>query len=303
MPAPREQRACARSCSDAARPRGRRRLRRRRASVAWVSPECRRWRLLQFCLMPQDIAVIANLRVAGHRQPRPRRGAAPGCGTVGSGCQPEPRAYRHACASARWRRSSTSAIAASMSPSISASARARRARRTSARRPCATPWRKPPPSRSYTAEDPFAGLADPAMLARDIPDLDLEHPWDLAPEQAIEYRSRLRGCRACSRFPAHQFGRRIDQQPAGCARLRQLERLPGRLRKHESFAELRSARASRARTCSATTGSPRRAMPKISNRARRSDARPASVRWPGSARERSLRDARRCCSRRSSRAG
>ncbi len=38
----------------------------------------------------------------------------------------------------------------------------------------------------YTAEDAFAGLADPAMLARDIPDLDLEHPWSLAPEQAID---------------------------------------------------------------------------------------------------------------------
>ncbi len=38
----------------------------------------------------------------------------------------------------------------------------------------------------YTAEDPYSGLADPAMLARDIPDLDLEHPWNLTPEQGIE---------------------------------------------------------------------------------------------------------------------
>ena len=38
----------------------------------------------------------------------------------------------------------------------------------------------------FTAEDPFAGLADPDRLARDIPDLDLYHPWDLDVDQAIE---------------------------------------------------------------------------------------------------------------------
>ena len=42
----------------------------------------------------------------------------------------------------------------------------------------------------YTAEDPYAGLIDPEALARDIPDLDLYHPWDLAPEQAIEMAKR-----------------------------------------------------------------------------------------------------------------
>jgi len=38
----------------------------------------------------------------------------------------------------------------------------------------------------YTAEDDAAGLADPERLARDWPDLDLYHPWDLAVERAIE---------------------------------------------------------------------------------------------------------------------
>ncbi|HUL19236.1 MAG TPA: metalloprotease PmbA [Steroidobacteraceae bacterium] len=38
----------------------------------------------------------------------------------------------------------------------------------------------------YTAEDPYAGLIEPEMLAREIPDLDLDHPWDLTPEGAIE---------------------------------------------------------------------------------------------------------------------
>jgi len=38
----------------------------------------------------------------------------------------------------------------------------------------------------YTAEDPYAGLVEPEALAREIPDLDLDHPWDLPPERAIE---------------------------------------------------------------------------------------------------------------------
>ena len=37
----------------------------------------------------------------------------------------------------------------------------------------------------FTAEDPCAGLADEALLARDCPDLDLHHPWSLPVEQAI----------------------------------------------------------------------------------------------------------------------
>jgi len=45
----------------------------------------------------------------------------------------------------------------------------------------------------YTAEDPHAGLADPEELAKDIPDLDLEHPWDIGPEEAIEL---ARACEA-----------------------------------------------------------------------------------------------------------
>ncbi len=38
----------------------------------------------------------------------------------------------------------------------------------------------------FTAADDCAGLADPDMLARDIPDLDLWHPWGLTVERAIE---------------------------------------------------------------------------------------------------------------------
>jgi PmbA protein len=37
----------------------------------------------------------------------------------------------------------------------------------------------------YTAEDDAAGLADPAELARDIPDLQLDHPWSITPDEAV----------------------------------------------------------------------------------------------------------------------
>jgi PmbA protein len=48
----------------------------------------------------------------------------------------------------------------------------------------------------YTAEDECAGLADPEELARDIPDLDLDHPWDLSPEDAVDC---ARACEAAGR--------------------------------------------------------------------------------------------------------
>ena len=45
----------------------------------------------------------------------------------------------------------------------------------------------------YTAHDDFCGLADPALLARDIPDLDLYHPWDISVDEAIELAKRCEG--------------------------------------------------------------------------------------------------------------
>ena len=38
----------------------------------------------------------------------------------------------------------------------------------------------------YTSEDPYAGLADPAQQAKDYPDLDLCHPWQLDVAEATE---------------------------------------------------------------------------------------------------------------------
>ncbi|MCS6785474.1 MAG: metalloprotease PmbA [Thiobacillaceae bacterium] len=47
----------------------------------------------------------------------------------------------------------------------------------------------------YTAEDACAGLADAELLARDYPDLELYHPWDLSVEEAIE---RARACESAA---------------------------------------------------------------------------------------------------------
>ena len=44
-----------------------------------------------------------------------------------------------------------------------------------------------------TAEDPCAGLADPARLAEDPPDLALDHAWDVSPEEAREMAIRCEG--------------------------------------------------------------------------------------------------------------
>ncbi|MFZ1536665.1 MAG: metalloprotease PmbA [Chromatiaceae bacterium] len=39
---------------------------------------------------------------------------------------------------------------------------------------------------SRTQEDPCAGLADADLMAVDLPELDLHHPWDLEPDAAIQ---------------------------------------------------------------------------------------------------------------------
>ncbi len=47
----------------------------------------------------------------------------------------------------------------------------------------------------HASEDDCAGLADPELMARNLPDLDLYHAWDLTPEQAIE---RALSCEAAA---------------------------------------------------------------------------------------------------------
>lgn len=38
----------------------------------------------------------------------------------------------------------------------------------------------------HASEDTFAGLAAPELMAKDLPDLDLYHPWSIAPDEAVE---------------------------------------------------------------------------------------------------------------------
>ena len=45
----------------------------------------------------------------------------------------------------------------------------------------------------HTAADECAGLADPSLLATEFPDLGLDHPWALTPEDAVEL---ARSCEA-----------------------------------------------------------------------------------------------------------
>ncbi len=38
----------------------------------------------------------------------------------------------------------------------------------------------------FSSADPYAGLPDAELMATEIPDLDLHHPWDISPENAIK---------------------------------------------------------------------------------------------------------------------
>ena len=45
----------------------------------------------------------------------------------------------------------------------------------------------------YTEEDPYTGLADPALLAREFPDFDLWHPWPVDAGEAIRLAVETEG--------------------------------------------------------------------------------------------------------------
>jgi PmbA protein len=47
----------------------------------------------------------------------------------------------------------------------------------------------------FTTADEYSGLAEPEYLAKEIPDLDLYHPWPISAEQAIDL---ARGCEAAA---------------------------------------------------------------------------------------------------------
>ena len=60
----------------------------------------------------------------------------------------------------------------------------------------------------FTEEDAFSGLADPAMLATEFPELDLHHPWDLEMAEAIDMATRCEqaATRADSRITNSEGG-------------------------------------------------------------------------------------------------
>ena len=61
----------------------------------------------------------------------------------------------------------------------------------------------------YTAEDPCAGLADPALMAQDYPALDLDHPWGLTADEGIEI------ARACEAAARERDARIVNSEGAG----------------------------------------------------------------------------------------
>jgi hypothetical protein len=97
----------------------------------------------------------------------------------------------------------------------------------------------------YTEADPANGLADPALLAKTIPDLDLWHPWDITPEEAIRLGGD-RGSRTPFRCAHQQHRRRGRAGRRGHDRVRELERLHRHRARHASFAV---GRADRRRRC------------------------------------------------------
>jgi len=65
----------------------------------------------------------------------------------------------------------------------------------------------------FTAEDPYAGLVEPEYLAREIPDLDLDHPWELAAEDAIAIARRCEEAgRAVDRRIGNSEGASVSSQ-------------------------------------------------------------------------------------------
>lgn len=62
----------------------------------------------------------------------------------------------------------------------------------------------------YTEEDPDLGLADADLMATDFVDLQLDHPWDLSADQAIEYAKR---CEAAGR----QYAGISNSEGASCS--------------------------------------------------------------------------------------
>jgi PmbA protein len=129
-----------------------------------------------------------------------------------------------------------------------------------------------------------------------FPDLDLDHPWGIEPEQAVEI---ARECEAAGRALDARLSNSegaIAQHASRRARVRQHARLPGGLSQHQPFAELRAAGAVGIRHAARllVLGGAQRDRP--AGRGGRRAARGRAL-WRGSALDAWARGARRCCSR------
>ncbi len=94
--------------------------------------------------------------------------------------------------------------------------------------------------------DPYAGVADKDLLAFDAPDLDLFHPAEVTPDEAIELAARAEqaSSKADKRL-TNTEGRQL-QQPLRHQRLRQQPRHAAGLLLYPSFAlQLRDRRRER----------------------------------------------------------
>ena len=131
----------------------------------------------------------------------------------------------------------------------------------------------------YTAEDHMRGSIEPEALARDIPDLDLDHPWELSPEQAVEL---ARDCEAAGLAVdprlSNSEGASVSSQ-RGRARVRQLAGLPRRLFATSPLGQLRADRAAGRGHAARLLVHRWRAIRRTRGCGAASAASPASARW------------------------
>ncbi len=98
----------------------------------------------------------------------------------------------------------------------------------------------------YTSPDPYAGVADKDLLAFDAPDLDLFHPAEVTPDEAIELAARAEqaSLQADKRITNTEGG--SFKQPLRHQSLRQQPRHAAGLLLHPSFSlQLRDRRRER----------------------------------------------------------
>ena len=142
----------------------------------------------------------------------------------------------------------------------------------------------------FTAEDPVRGHRRcRTRWRRDIPDLDLAHPWDVTPERACELALECEAAAMAVDRAHHQFRGRGRQHASRRARLRQLARLPRCLSRHRAQPELRGARRRGRGDGARLLVLDRARLARTRGRGSRSAARPASARCAASARGSSAR--------------